>query len=217
MDPPAMGPPTLGSTLPWVLPPWVPLPSISTQKCEPHPVYLPLYSRQLLRVHLIVERQYIHHLVEFALAPGRVTEWTLPGLYGQRCQEFEDLLSPRRHACQHRFKRRGRFGTACQARCLFLGGHNHRVLFILHKLQLFQRQAISNIEVMSQFKRGPLALGRLFSQLILAEFCQFCHELYASRDHLAAYLFIRTLNGCHTSSSHSSRFTSRLYKRSSSS
>jgi len=55
------------------------------------------YLRQLLCMQLVVYRQYVYKLVEFALAPCVMAEGALPGCGGQRGEVLEKLFATSGH------------------------------------------------------------------------------------------------------------------------
>src|SRR5437764_1480057 len=126
-----------------------------------------------------------------------MTEGTLPGIRRQGRKIFENLLATSSHTCQDGLQTSWWLTLIRQDGSLFLGCHNHRIVFVLHKLQLFQSQAISDIEVVSQFERRPLAFHKVLLQFVPTEFGKPTHKLNTRCDHFTAYFFVGVFNSSH--------------------
>src|SRR5579859_7578499 len=106
-------------------------------------------------------RKDIHQLVEFQLPPLFMAERLHPRFWWQRAQVLENFFTTCRHAGQHSFQRDWWLRLVRE----MWGQHREilkqRILFILYALHLLQRQAIGNVEVMSQLQWRPLSPARL--------------------------------------------------------
>src|SRR5579883_286422 len=105
---------------------------------------------QLRGVLLIVLGQDVHQLVELELAPVGMAKRAFPGLFRQRGKILKYLFTAGGHTSHYRVKRGRRLGFASETGRLFLGRGNQRVVLFLDALHLFEREAISDIEMIGE-------------------------------------------------------------------